>query len=308
MANICSPPRSGQRRRGLGASSLLLRKRTVSTKAALKLLDDANTAIHYNREILQTALDHVRQGIAGSEDLALVCWNRQFGEIFDLPHSLTRFGIALDEILRHIAQEGASGVRDLEDQAYIGASGGEVVGEDFIPFDTGLYEAYLGRIAKARPDAVLVSMVGNDCVTFNRAFAEAGFARRILRLSPASEENTLLGIGAENSENLFFAAGYMSGLKTDANLAFLERYQATFGTEAPVPNTIGELCYEGVRLYGALAARARSLDVAKLSRASEGFYVGARGPARMRKRHLHTDMYLAQADGLRFRLLRHFPH
>ncbi|OLB76094.1 MAG: hybrid sensor histidine kinase/response regulator [Alphaproteobacteria bacterium 13_2_20CM_2_64_7] len=39
--------------------SLLLRKRTVSTKAALKLLDDANAAIHYNREILQTALDHV---------------------------------------------------------------------------------------------------------------------------------------------------------------------------------------------------------------------------------------------------------
>ena len=34
--------------------SLLLRKRTVSTKAALKLLDDASAAIHYNREILQT--------------------------------------------------------------------------------------------------------------------------------------------------------------------------------------------------------------------------------------------------------------
>jgi len=46
--------------------SLLLRKRMVSTKAALKLLDDANAAIHYNREILQTALDHVGQGIACS--------------------------------------------------------------------------------------------------------------------------------------------------------------------------------------------------------------------------------------------------
>ena len=86
--------------------SLLLRKRTVSTKAALKLLDDANAAIHYNREILQTALDHVRQGIAVfDKDLTLVCWNRQFGEIFDLPHGLTRVGIALDEILRHIAQK-----------------------------------------------------------------------------------------------------------------------------------------------------------------------------------------------------------
>jgi Na+/proline symporter/CheY-like chemotaxis protein/PAS domain-containing protein/two-component sensor histidine kinase len=89
--------------------SLLLRKRTVSTKAALKLLDDASAAIHYNREILQTALDHVRQGIAVfDKELALVCWNRQFGEILDLPHELTRVGIPLDDILRHIAQHGGA--------------------------------------------------------------------------------------------------------------------------------------------------------------------------------------------------------
>ena len=81
--------------------SLLLRKRTVSTKAALKLLDDANAAIHYNREILQTALDHVRQGIAVfNKDLHLICWNRQFGDILALPPQLTRVGTALDEILR----------------------------------------------------------------------------------------------------------------------------------------------------------------------------------------------------------------
>jgi Na+/proline symporter/CheY-like chemotaxis protein len=96
--------------------SLLLRKRTVSTKAALKLLDEANAAIHYNREILQTALDHVRQGIAVfDKDLALLCWNRQFGEIFDLPHALTRIGIALDEILRHIAERGAPAAGDAYD-------------------------------------------------------------------------------------------------------------------------------------------------------------------------------------------------
>jgi Na+/proline symporter/signal transduction histidine kinase/CheY-like chemotaxis protein len=81
--------------------SLLLRKRTVSTKAALKLLDDANAGIQYNREILQTALDHVRQGIAVfDKDLELICWNRQFGEILDLPPNLIRVGIGLSEILR----------------------------------------------------------------------------------------------------------------------------------------------------------------------------------------------------------------
>ena len=89
---------------------MLLRKRAVSTKDALKLLDDANAAIHYNREILQTALDHVRQGIAVfDKGLALLCWNRQFGEIFDLPPALTRVGIALEEMLRHIVGKDEAG-------------------------------------------------------------------------------------------------------------------------------------------------------------------------------------------------------
>ncbi|HXD46997.1 MAG TPA: NahK/ErcS family hybrid sensor histidine kinase/response regulator, partial [Pseudolabrys sp.] len=87
--------------------SLLLRKRTVSTKAALRLLDDANAAIQYNREILQTALDHVRQGIAVfNKDLQLICWNRQFGEIVDLPPSLVRPGIGLTDILQFNARRG----------------------------------------------------------------------------------------------------------------------------------------------------------------------------------------------------------
>jgi Na+/proline symporter/signal transduction histidine kinase len=88
--------------------SLLLRKRMVSTKAALKLLDDANAAIQYNREILQTALDHVRQGIAVfDKELHLVCWNRQFGEILALPPQLVRVGTSLDQILRFNAGRSA---------------------------------------------------------------------------------------------------------------------------------------------------------------------------------------------------------
>ena len=90
--------------------TLLLRKRVLSTSGALKLLDDANAAIHYNREILQTALDHVRQGIAVfDKDLRLICWNRQFGDILDLPADFTRAGVALDEILRFNAEQGPVG-------------------------------------------------------------------------------------------------------------------------------------------------------------------------------------------------------
>jgi Na+/proline symporter/signal transduction histidine kinase len=90
--------------------SLLLRKRTVSAKAALKLLDDSHAALHFNREILQTALNHVRQGIAVFDaDLQLICSNRQFGEILALPPHLVQLGIPLQEILEFMGAVSPSG-------------------------------------------------------------------------------------------------------------------------------------------------------------------------------------------------------
>lgn len=95
--------------------SLLLRKRDVSTKAALRLLDDASAAIQYNREILQKALDHVRQGIAVFDgELQLVCWNRHFGEMLGLAPGLVRIGVPLDEILRSNAKRGDFGEGNID--------------------------------------------------------------------------------------------------------------------------------------------------------------------------------------------------
>jgi len=115
--------------------SVLLRRSTVSTESALKLLDDASAALHYNREILQTALDHVRQGIAVFDKaMHLVCWNRQFGEVLGLPHELVRIGIGLDELLRFNAEKGAfgpGGVEPLVAERLAGYVGGEPFLERF---------------------------------------------------------------------------------------------------------------------------------------------------------------------------------
>jgi Na+/proline symporter/CheY-like chemotaxis protein len=95
--------------------SLLLRKRTVSAKAALKLLDDSHAALHFNREILQTALNHVRQGIAVFDvDLQLICSNRQFSELLRLPPHLVQIGIPLREILEFMGAITPPGSGDSE--------------------------------------------------------------------------------------------------------------------------------------------------------------------------------------------------
>src|SRR3954469_21808068 len=97
--------------------SLLLRKRAVSAKAALKLLDDSHAALHFNREILQTALNHVRQGIAVFDaNLQLICSNRQFSDILALPAHLMQLGIPLQEILEYLGAINPPGNDDDEAQ------------------------------------------------------------------------------------------------------------------------------------------------------------------------------------------------
>jgi hypothetical protein len=63
-----------------------------------------------------------------------------------------------------------------------------------------------------------------------------------------------------------------------------------------------------LRLFAELSLRARSVQVGALSQAAEGLsYNSARGRVTMRSRHLYSDMYLAQADRLRFKVVAHFP-
>ena len=84
--------------------ALLMERRTSNRRGAMKLLDDASDAIQYNRDLLQSAIDHVRQGIGVfDKNLELICWNRQFRRLLDLPPDMGRIGVPLEEILRSIA-------------------------------------------------------------------------------------------------------------------------------------------------------------------------------------------------------------
>ncbi len=96
--------------------SLLLRRRNVGHKSALKLLDDASEALQYNRDLLQSALDQVRQGISVfDKDMRLICWNGQFRTLLDLPPELGRVGAPLDAVIRYNAARGTLGEGSVED-------------------------------------------------------------------------------------------------------------------------------------------------------------------------------------------------
>jgi len=179
--------------------------------------------------------------------------------------------------------------------------GARICGESYLPLGTHDFGAVLRRIEGAEADAVLMLLVGNDAVRFNRAFARYGLDQRCLRLSTLMDENMLLASGAAATTGLYSTAGFFAALVTPENLDFHGQYARRFGVDAPPLGSLGESCYEGVLLLAALIGRARTLDVRAISASAEAVsYEGPRGLLQMRRRHVHQRIYLAQARGLEF--------
>jgi ABC-type branched-subunit amino acid transport system substrate-binding protein len=183
------------------------------------------------------------------------------------------------------------------------AHGATVVGESFARY--GAAVRLLDRVADARPDAILLTLIGSDLVAFNRAYASAGLGAA--RLCGALEEHGLLGIGGDVTGGLYASMGYFRDLPTEASRDFAERYAARFGRDAPMLNAHGHGCYEAVAMLAALSARAGSLAVPAMDASADGATItSARGTLTLLNRQVCHPVHLARADGLDFFLKKPF--
>ena len=154
------------------------------------------------------------------------------------------------------------------------------------------------RSRRLKPHAILLSLVGQDAVQFNRAFGRCGLPRDMFRLSCAIEENGLLAIGADNTEGLFVSSGYFASLDNDANMAFKERYYNHFGQRAPTLNALGQSTYEGVHFMAALARRAADENAQLLGQlAAPLAFRSVRGISYLGNERCAHPTYLAEAGG-----------
>ncbi len=191
---------------------------------------------------------------------------------------------------------------------YIADNGGKVVAEEYVPFGApNKFEEIVTRIKSAKPDMVLITLVGADNVNFNRTFAGFGLDKDIARLSLLLEENTLLGIGPDASNNLFSSMSYYANAPGEANKKFKAAYFAKFGDKAPQLGLIGADCYGGIYCAHSLATKAGGTDAKKCMAASEGLsFPTAAGSVTMRGRHVDKTMYLATCKGTEFDIIKTF--
>lgn len=87
--------------------SLLLQRKDNTAPDTLRLLDDASEALQHNRDLLQTALDQMEQGITVlDKDFRLTCWNHQFRHLLQLPDAFAQVGTPISDVLDRLQQHG----------------------------------------------------------------------------------------------------------------------------------------------------------------------------------------------------------
>ncbi len=191
----------------------------------------------------------------------------------------------------------------------IAENGGKVVNEEYVPFGApNKFEEVVTRIKAVKPDAVLITLVGADNVNFNRTFAGFGLDKDIARLSLLLEENTLHGIGADSSRNLYSCMSYFANAPGKANQEFKAAYFKKYGAKAPQLSIIGVDCYDGVSCAKALVEKAGGTNARRCMAASQGLvFESASGPWKMYNQHVDKTMYLALCKGTEFDIIKTFP-
>lgn len=177
----------------------------------------------------------------------------------------------------------------------------DILDERFVQLGSGDAARMAERVAASGCDGVLMLLVGQDAVDFNRRFAALGLHERIIRFSPLMEENMLLASGASATRNLFVSAAYFRSLVNADAMDLVGRYVGLHGPNAPPLNNMAESCYEGLHTMAELAGRAGSADLRELNAAIDGVaYHGPRGTVEFRGPQAAQRVYLAVADGFDF--------
>jgi urea transport system substrate-binding protein len=181
----------------------------------------------------------------------------------------------------------------------------ELVGQAFMPIGRVEHDEVLRQIAIAQPDVVVVALVGNCAITFNRAYAKAGLDEKALRLALVTDETVVYGIGADGTNNLYTVSNYFADRRSRSNDRFLELYHDAFGMLAPPVNAGSMGCYEGLHVLAGLARDQGTTDSVILSN------VLRRSMPREAARHSlfltpvgqHPQAHIAAADGLALRVI-----
>jgi branched-chain amino acid transport system substrate-binding protein len=118
-------------------------------------------------------------------------------------------------------------------EAILKAAGIQTVYRKTYTGDTKNFDAIANAVKAKNPDLVVAGTQFEDGVGFLRALGKVGFTPKWLYQTnaPSFGDQYSKGVGAENTEGVFYAVSHSQESKTPGNPEFVAKYQEMFGSD-----------------------------------------------------------------------------
>jgi branched-chain amino acid transport system substrate-binding protein len=195
---------------------------------------------------------------------------------------------------------------------YVRENGGEAVAVEFFPLDVTNFGPTIKKIQAAKPDMVMSALVGGAHISFYRQYAAAGMNKNIpIASTTFGVGNEHISISAEEGNGMICAYSYFQEVDTPANKAFVKRFQAKYGANAPYLNELAVRSYEATMLWAEGVRQAGSTDRMKVIEALES-PVSINGPSgklsiEPKTHHVVQNVYLAELQNQKFNIVESYP-
>ena len=95
----------------------VLRKTGMEIGDVVLLLDETSQAVRFNRELTETTLENMAQGVSVVDaSQRLIGWNSRYVELMDYPDGMVHVGESVAELIRYNAEQGRFGDGDVEQE------------------------------------------------------------------------------------------------------------------------------------------------------------------------------------------------
>jgi urea transport system substrate-binding protein len=180
-------------------------------------------------------------------------------------------------------------------QSVIASQGGEVVGQSFAPMGTADFSAEFAKIAAAKPDVVLVNIVGTDDLTFHKQFSNDPRVASIPNGDLLLFESVAHVLGAAG-KGIVAVGNYFATIQSPANRLFRAAFSKRFGGKfSPDANTVN--AYNGMMLLAAALKQGHGNGPAVMAALDTGKVDGPNGPLQVVRRYAAQPTYIGRALG-----------
>ena len=155
------------------------------------------------------------------------------------------------------------------------ALGATLVGEEYVFFGSSKVEKAVAAIARAQPDVIISSVVGESNIALYRALREAGITpEKVPVVSFSVSEEELRTLNRVQLAGQYLAWNYFQSVQSSENAQFIERFRRRYGADRVTSDPI-ETAYFSVYLWATAVAEAGAADLDVVRTAMLGQSFGA---------------------------------